>query len=389
MEVRFLVYIDPAQKTGLFNAVVARVACVPQSINYNLSYFDTTTIRFLKRLLGFRAKEKKQLFEFNGVLFTPLHVRADVLHYLARVIGPLIPLVFHRDSKSILETIGSGQYILSAHWGITSGLLAHFICSQTKMKYVVTYHGSDINKLRRKGFWLKRLVLRSLAAAEMNIFVSKALLAEARSLGYEKNNSIVIHNGVDKEKFSRGVDRSRSVHIRSDFFKGSPVIGYVGDMRRVKGADYLPEICKEILAKEPNAKFLFAGDGKHLGNIKSSVPNDKVVVLGKIDPEDIVEVMSLLDVLMIPSRNEGLPLVLLEALASGASVVASKVGGIPEVLSGDYLVDPGHDFVERFSRKVVSVLCDDSQSELDDRLDWEFIRAQERQVYQVIECKTK
>lgn len=384
MEVRFLVDIDPAQKTGLFNAVVARAACVPQSITYNLSYFDTTTVRFFKKLSGRRTKEKKQPFESNGIHFTPLYIKADALHYLARAIGILTPIVFRRDSKSIGERIGAGEYILSAHWGITSGLIAYFICGQTKMKYVVTYHGSDINKLRKKGLWLKRLVLRSLSGAEMNIFVSKALLAEARSLGYEKDNSIVIYNGVDKERYSRGAGRSRGARIRSDFFKGSPVIGYVGNMFHVKGADYLPEICEEILAKEPDVKFLFAGDGKYLERIKSAVPNDKVAVLGQIDTEDIVEVMHLLDVLMIPSRNEGLPLVLLEALVSGVSVVASKVGGIPEVLPGDYLVDPGHDFVERFSKKVVSILRDDSRCVLEDRFDWEFIRAQERQVYRAI-----
>jgi len=138
------------------------------------------------------------------------------------------------------------------------------------------------------------------------------------------------------------------------------------------------------LAKEPNAKFLFAGGGKYLGRTKAAVPNDKVAILGQIDPEDVVEVMHLLDVLMIPSRNEGLPLVLLEALASGVTVVASKVGGIPEVLSGDYLVESGDDFVERFSRKVVSMLYNDSRCVLEDRFDWDFIREQERQVYRAI-----
>jgi glycosyltransferase involved in cell wall biosynthesis len=353
LEVRFLVDIDPAQRTGLFNAVTARVACVPQSVNYNLSYFDSVTIRFLKRLLGFTAKKKKEGFESGGVFFTPLHVQADALYYLAKIIGPLIPFVFRRDSKSILEMIGAGQYILSAHWGVTSGLLAHFISRQTKMKYVVTYHGSDIHTLPQRSFWLRRLLLRSLRDSEINIFVSKALLAEARSLGYEKSNSIVLYNGVDKEKFSGG-------------------------------SGGLPDICNEIVMKEPSVKFLFAGEGKYLGRIESSIPKENVVILGMVEPEYIVDVMSLLDVLIVPSRNEGLPLVLLEAMASGVNVIASNVGGIPELLSEDYLVDLGDDFVGRFSQKVVSTLKDGGQNILDDRFDWEYIRAQELQVYQAI-----
>ena len=70
-------------------------------------------------------------------------------------------------------------------------------------------------------------------------------------------------------------------------------------------------------------------------------------------------------------------------------MVASNVGGIPEILSKEYLVDPGENFAERFSQKVVSVLCDDHKSELDVRFDWEFIREQERKVYQSIKCKAK
>lgn len=387
MEVKFLVDIDLEQRTGLFSAVVERVACVPQSVVYNLSYFDSIVVLFLKKLLGQRGKIKKKGFELAGVFFEPVHVKADAFHYLSRVFGFLAFYIFRRDSKNLREKIGEGQYILSAHWGVTSGLLAHFMCSRTKTKYVVTYHGSDIHTLPRRNYWLRQLVLKSLNNSEVNIFVSNASLAEARALGYEKNNSIVIYNGVNKDRFASGSGSGglQGVCHPDEFFEGSPVVGYVGNMWLVKGADYLPQICNAILTKNPKVKFIFAGDGEYLEAIRSAVPKDKIVFLGIIDPEAIAEVMCLLDVLMIPSRNEGFPLVLLEALASGVNVIASKVGGMPEVLTEDFLVDPGDNFIECFAQKVVSVLEEGGNVYLEDCFDWRCIREQERRVYSAIQ----
>jgi glycosyltransferase involved in cell wall biosynthesis len=337
----------------------------------------------LKKLRGARVRSKKKSFEIDGVIYEPVNVKADALHYLSKFLSLLFPFVLRRDSKVVSKIIGDGQYILSAHWGVTSGLLAHYIGMRTKTKYVVTYHGSDIHTFSKKRYWLRRPLLMSLRAAEVNIFVSNALLADARSLGYDKDNSIVIYNGVDKERFRRnsGSGMPQGFGIPADFFDGSFVIGYVGNMSWVKGADYLPEICNGILSKNPKVKFLFAGDGEYLEDIRSAIPKEKVLWLGSVDSDVITELMPMLDVLILPSRNEGLPLVLLEALASGVHVVASSVGGVPEVLSTEFLVEHGDGFAGRFADKVVSAMGLGGDVDVQDCFDWKNIREQERDIY--------
>jgi glycosyltransferase involved in cell wall biosynthesis len=386
LEVKFLVDIDPDERTGLFNAVVQRVGCVPQSVIYNLSYFDSAAVRILKKLVGVRTKDKKNSFEMAGVLYEPIHIKADAFFYLSKALGLLFPFVLRRDSKILSQGIGEGNYVLSAHWGVTSGLLAHYIGRRTKKKYVVTYHGSDIHTFSKKRYWLRKPLLRSLSCAEVNIFVSKTLLEEARSLGYDKDNSIVIYNGVDVERFRGDTARGslQDCGVPDEFFDGSPVVGYVGNMWWVKGADYLPAICNAILSKNPKVKFLFAGDGESLEEIRSSVSKDNIVLLGSVESDVITELMRILDMLIMPSRNEGLPLVLLEALASGVPVVASSVGGVPEVLSSEFLVEPGDDFAGRFADKVVSALERGGDVNVPDGFDWKDIREQERQVYNAL-----
>ena len=91
--------------------------------------------------------------------------------------------------------------------------------------------------------------------------------------------------------------------------------------------------------------------------------------------------MNCIDVLLLPSRNEGLPLVTLEALKCGASVLGSEVGGIPEVIGREFCVPfsyksdrtldyTGYDFCDKLAQKTVKQLFYPEVQELDPRFDW-------------------
>jgi glycosyltransferase involved in cell wall biosynthesis len=82
-----------------------------------------------------------------------------------------------------------------------------------------------------------------------------------------------------------------------------------------------------------------------------------IIFTGRLPQKDVAKYMSAMDVMVLPSRNEGWPCVVLEAQTCGTCVVGSSNGGIPEAIGFDeYVVKEGENFEERFVRKVIDVL---------------------------------
>ena len=114
----------------------------------------------------------------------------------------------------------------------------------------------------------------------------------------------------------------------------SDLIGAIGRMVPVKGYDVFITAAKEILYHAPQTKFVLTGDGPMLSKLKelslSLGLKDKIVFTGyRNDPIDI---MNALDIFVISSYHEGIPTVVLEAMALRIPVIATEVGGIPEII---------------------------------------------------------
>jgi len=157
---------------------------------------------------------------------------------------------------------------------------------------------------------------------------------------------IVIHSGVELKTFKEFPFNEKQ------YFKkelGIPenflVVGTIGRLVPVKGPEFLIEAAKYIIPKYPNTYFLFSGDGHLKQNLeeKASVLGIKnnIIFLGWRD--DIAEIISVYDVFVLPSLNEGMGRVLVEAMALGKPIVASNVGGIPDLVThgkNGFLVPP-------------------------------------------------
>jgi glycosyltransferase involved in cell wall biosynthesis len=151
----------------------------------------------------------------------------------------------------------------------------------------------------------------------------------------------LVQNGIDTESFSRG----QPVLKQLPQVQGKKVVGFIGRLAQEKGLAYLMQAAESIVREDSNVAFVFAGDGPYRDSlcnlIKKLNLETHVVLLGK--RSDMVDVYASIDVLVLPSLSEGVPMVVLEAMAAGKPVLATKVGGIPQVIQDEktgLLVDP-------------------------------------------------
>jgi glycosyltransferase involved in cell wall biosynthesis len=155
-----------------------------------------------------------------------------------------------------------------------------------------------------------------------------------------------IHSGVDVACYMSNqinlMEKKRSLGLLSNAF----IVGFVGWLLPIKGPMVLLRAMLEVWKKHPETILVLVGKGELDVELRTEVlqldVNSKVKFLGWRD--DVDEIMQLIDILVLPSLNEGMGRVLVEAMAAGKPVVASRVGGIPDLVKDEktgLLVPPG------------------------------------------------
>lgn len=102
------------------------------------------------------------------------------------------------------------------------------------------------------------------------------------------------------------------------------IVGFVGNLIEVKGADRLPAIAEEPIKLRSDAFFLIVGDGPLMNSLRECMPTDITRFKGRVEYQLMPMVMNSIDVLVVPSRQEGFGTVILEARACGARVVGTN-----------------------------------------------------------------
>ncbi|MCI0353850.1 MAG: glycosyltransferase family 4 protein [Acidobacteria bacterium] len=145
---------------------------------------------------------------------------------------------------------------------------------------------------------------------------------------------VAVPNGIEVERVRPSVDRAQS-RAALGLEPQHLVLGTAGRLEPVKRLDLFLHTAQQILNQEPRARFVIAGEGSELDNLRALARSlgveQRISFLGHRD--DIYNVMQTFDVLLLTSDHEGLPMVLLEALCLGVSVASRRVGGIPEVIA--------------------------------------------------------
>jgi len=184
---------------------------------------------------------------------------------------------------------------------------------------------------------LDRLVLRTF---DRVVVVSDAVGAILRHSGMSEGKLRTIANGVEVERFQGA---QPSLKSSSSTFS---VVGFVGRLVPGKGADVLLRAAPRVLSRYPNSRFMLVGDGPARQELESLASQlgvtDRVLFAGV--REDMPQVYGSFDLLVLPSLCEAMPMCVLEAMAAGKPVIATRVGAVPKLIEDDktgMLIEPG------------------------------------------------
>jgi glycosyltransferase involved in cell wall biosynthesis len=242
----------------------------------------------------------------------------------------LIPFFLASFFFSALKA-GKGSDLLQAYW-LPAGLVALLVKWFTKVPVVINLWGSDFLLLRIPGF---ALICRALLrGADAIVCESDHFKHRLHQLGIPEDKISVLANGIDLENFKVG-DKS-SARQQLDLSQDKTIILNVGGMSPVKGQKYLIEAIPEILAKDQNVQFIFVGDGEERKALEALVNacelTPYVLFTGMLKASEIPLWLHSADIFVLPSLSEGNPNVLLEAMACGLPIIATSVGGVPDMV---------------------------------------------------------
>ena len=252
---------------------------------------------------------------------------------IPRVGMRLSPLTMARSAISTLvrwRREGFAFDLIDSHYFYPDGVAAVRVGARLDRPVVITARGSDLNRIAELP--AARARIRTAAErADGVITVSKALASRLRELGVAQEHITVLRNGVDTERFAP-LDRAA---IRRELGLDGTVWLCVGHLTELKGQHLAIEALSTL---DETLTLLIAGDGPEDDNLRRLAGRlgvaDRVRFLGAIDHDDLPRYFNAADALIHPARMEGMPNVVLEAIACGCAVVATDIGGIPEVVTG-------------------------------------------------------
>lgn len=246
--------------------------------------------------------------------------------------------------------------LIHAHFGYPDGVVAARLARRYAVPFVITEHASWrpwMDKYPR----VRRQVLRASQQCAFHIGVSRCTCESISHFTGETGKLRMIHNGVDPTMFTSLPDNRMPLANQ---------ILYVGVMRRVKGVDILLRAMRQLINRQPEARLILVGGGfynsysleeKWLKELAQELGLSRnVEFVGLKSPVEVAKYMRESTMLVLPSRRETFGTVLVESLASGTPVVATRCGGPAEILNEKVglLVDP--DDVNSMAEAMASIL---------------------------------
>lgn len=283
--------------------------------NSNIPYEEIMEGIHVHRFKWLEPNEFKALVHFKGLI--------DNFRLLTYVISIFFNLI-----------ILSRKYnfdILHAHSAIPTGLIGVIVAKILKKPIFITVHGMDVNNFM-KNLPFRMLIQFSLNNSAQIITVSKDLAENIKSLHINHEKITILRNSVNIQQFKP--IKNKNIRYKHGIGKEDILVLFVGYLDVFKGIFELVDSFNEI--KQENIKLMIVGTGPKKYELKDRVHKlglEKTVIFtGNLKPEEMHNYYQAADIFTLPSYTEGLPISILEAMSCGTPVIATNVGGIPEII---------------------------------------------------------
>jgi len=399
---KYLLFITGIQPNsfngGLFTATHNRIKSYLKYSGFKIEIinivFDNGFIikQFIKLFKPFSFNQVPSVYKIDGVVYKNYVIKRNIFLHVLQILGfvDILIQIYSKNIQNIIKNIKSELVII--HGGL-AGILASDICHKINKKYVVFFHGSDINKFPGISKQWFNLTFNMINNSSIVFFVSKSLKKNAidQNLLYN-SNSYISYNSVNSVFFRKpSLNEIYNFKKKYNLNPKTKIVCYIGHLNKIKGVDFIPDIFKIIKLKTNfDINFLIIGEGPLKHKIKRLFRRYDLnaTYISGLSPCEMVIAYNSLDVLILPSRNEGFGLVLLEALSCCKPCVASRVGGIPEIVNVSDTIRHGINFENQFAEKVIYYLKHDNFKNNFIIKDWDFVVKKEIEYLNNILFKT-
>lgn len=318
---------------------------------YAIVYYDSKLVETIRTFfnINYRNNEVDPVIKSpnSDISYDPIYIKMGLIAFILNKITGYRYQAY-LTFKSARKKVRLNNYdLIHCHWVHPTGTGILKFAELFQIPFVVTCHGSDINVLLEKKS-MRKTIIKTLEQATRVEFVSKALRDKAKSYGYSSNNSTIVPNGIDPVMYGNNILRKE---------RKNKIIGFVGNLIEIKRADKLAEIIN-IVNERTNlqVEFYIIGDGPLRDKINKNIQENNVRFFGRVEHKRVLELMAEMDLLLLPSRNEGWPCVVLEAFSVGTPVLGSSNGGIPEAIDNVNFIVTEENFVEDYTNKVIDFI---------------------------------
>lgn len=243
----------------------------------------------------------------------------------------------HRDwlaLRGLTRKLRDGHYDLVHTHMSKAGFLGRLAAERAGIRHVVhtphgnVFHGYFSGPITRLYVWMERHAARRTSRI---IELTKGGIEEHLDEGIGRREQFrVVFSGIDTVPSERAIARRAETRANLGVSADQVIVGGVGRLEPVKGFNYFIEMARQLHEQAPELRFVMVGDGAEAGQLKCLASDLPIQFLGRRN--DVPALMAAFDLLVVPSVNEGMGRVILEAGAAAVPVVAARVGGIPDVV---------------------------------------------------------